>query len=70
VVGAVSDGPTDSKRLVDPDRRDVEPWCALEPAGERDTEDRGGSDVTEHLVGAESGSQCSGAFVDRSRRNR
>ncbi len=70
MVGAVSDGPTDSKRLVDPDRRDVEPWCALEPAGEWDTEDRGGSDVAEHLVGAESGSQCSGAFVDRSRRNR
>lgn len=52
MVGAVSDGTSDTKRLIGPDRRDVESWRALEPAGERDTEDRGGSDVAEHLVGA------------------
>lgn len=70
MVGAVSDGTSDTKRLIDPDRRHVEPWRALEPAGERDPEDRGSSDVAVHLVGAESGSQCSRTFVDRSRRNR
>ncbi|MBT1677710.1 hypothetical protein [Curtobacterium aurantiacum] len=59
----MADSATNPECLVRADGRDVQPSVALEPTGERDTEDRRRRDVTEHLVGTEPRGECPGALV-------
>ncbi len=59
----MADRATNPERLVGADRRDVQPLITFEATGEGDAHDRCGGDVTEHLIGAESRSECPSTFV-------